>query len=88
MIYASNIATIGYNESRTKSINEVYTMENKLLDWSAYENCEHIPNDGTIATIEETEEIIKRIRAGDYSGCMTLEEYHAETRHFIIQKTF
>jgi len=56
--------TTGYNESRTESINEVHTMENKLLDWSAHENCKHIPNAETIAAIEETEEIIRNMRAG------------------------
>ena len=47
-------------------------------DWSAHDNCEHIPNAETIAAFEETEEIVKRIRSGDYSGCMTYEEFLAD----------
>ena len=35
-------------------------------DWSAHYNCEHVPNAETIAAFEETEEIIRRIRAGEY----------------------
>ena len=58
-------------------------MENKLLDWSVHDNCEHIPNAETIAAMEETEEIIKRIKAGDRTGCMTLEEFLAEQHRWL-----
>ena len=37
-------------------------------DWSAHENCDHIPNAETIAAFEETEEIIRRVKSGEYSG--------------------
>ncbi|MCL2016943.1 MAG: hypothetical protein FWG68_11925 [Defluviitaleaceae bacterium] len=37
-------------------------------DWSAHNNCQHIPNAETIAAMEETEEILRKIRAGEYSG--------------------
>ena len=35
-------------------------------DWSAHENCEHIPNADTIAAFEETAELVKKIRSGEY----------------------
>jgi len=36
-------------------------MNNNKLDWSAHENCEHIPNAETIASFEETEEMLRKI---------------------------
>ena len=33
-------------------------------DWSAHDNCAHVPNADTIAALEETEEIILSIKAG------------------------
>ena len=33
-------------------------------NWSAHENCEHIPNAETIAAFEEAEQIIRDIKAG------------------------
>ncbi|MCL1987140.1 MAG: hypothetical protein FWG64_04120 [Firmicutes bacterium] len=36
-------------------------------DWSAHNNCQHIPNAETIAAMEETEEILRKIRAGEHT---------------------
>jgi len=46
--------------------------------WHAHNTCEHIPNKETLEAFAETEEIIKQIRAGDLTGCMTLEEFFAD----------
>lgn len=43
-------------------------MENLALDWSIHDNCDHIPNAETIAAMEETEEIIRKIKTGEHSG--------------------
>ena len=45
-----------------------YATDGQALDWSAHDNCAHIPNAETIAAMEETEEIIRQIRAGEYAG--------------------
>lgn len=34
--------------------------------WHAHNTCEHIPNKETLEAFAETEEIIKKIRAGEY----------------------
>ena len=36
-------------------------------DWSVHDNCAHIPNAETIAALEETEEIIRKIKTGEYA---------------------
>ena len=41
-------------------------MDYKSLDWSAHDNCDHIPNAETIAAMEETEEMIRKIKAGEH----------------------
>ena len=43
----------------------------------------HIRNPETLATFAECEEIIRRIRAGDRTGCMTVEEFFAEAHSWL-----
>ena len=40
-------------------------METEMLDWSAHDNCDHVPNAESIATMQECEEIIRQIEAGE-----------------------
>jgi len=40
-------------------------------------------NQETKEALEESEEIIKRVKAGDRSECMTLEEFFAETQRWL-----
>ena len=51
--------------------------------WHAHNTCEHIPNKETLEAFAETEEIIRQIRAGDRTGCMTLEEFLAEMHSWL-----
>ena len=63
----SKAVAIDYNNSKTNSVIGVDIMDKKEIDWtdwSAHDNCAHIPNAETIAAIEETEEIIRKIKAG------------------------
>ena len=45
---------------KAKEVNSVVDW----TDWSAHDNCEHIPNAETIAAFEEAEQIIRDIKAG------------------------
>ena len=76
----SKALAVGYNDS--KSIFGGATMDDHALDWSAHDNCTHIPNAETIAAMEETEEIIRQIKAGTRKP-MTLEEFFAEKRRWL-----
>ena len=42
-----------------------------------------ISNPETLAAFEETEEILRQIKSGDRTGCMTLEEYKAEVKTWL-----
>ena len=42
-----------------------------------------IINPEILAAFEETEEIIRKIKTGDRTGCMTLEEYKAEVKTWL-----
>ena len=57
-------------------------MDDKLLDWSAHYNCAHVPNAETIAAMEETEEIIRQIKAGERQ-LKTLEDFLAEMHSWL-----
>ena len=45
-----------------------YVTDGQVFDCSAHDNCAHIPNEETIAAMEETEKIIRQIRAGENAG--------------------
>ena len=75
----SKTITVGYTNIKEKSV----IGGDDMLDWSAHDNCAHIPNAETIAVMEEMEEMVRKIRAGDRSGCMTFEEYIAEKRRWL-----
>ena len=61
----STTTTIGYNKREAKSLNEVYLMDSKKLDWTAHNSCDHIPNAETIAAMNEGEEHLRLLKAGD-----------------------
>jgi len=76
----SKSLAIGYNDN--KPIFGGIVMDNNVVDWSAHNNCDHIPNAETIEAMEETEEIIRQIKAGIRKP-MTLEEFFAEKRRWL-----
>ena len=40
-------------------------METEMLDWSAHDNCDHVPNAETIAAIRESNEHLRQLEAGE-----------------------
>ena len=46
--------------------------------WMYSQTLGYITDPEALAAFEEAEEMIRKIKAGDRAGCMTIEEYHAE----------
>ena len=42
------------------------SMNENTDPWHAHNTCDHIPNAETLAAFAETEEIIRKIKAGEY----------------------
>jgi hypothetical protein len=61
----SKALTIDYNNSRTKSVIGVDYVDNQQTDWTAHDNCEHIPNAVTLAAMREADEHIRQLEAGE-----------------------
>ena len=51
-------------------------------DWSAHDNCDHIPNAETIAAFEETEDILRKIKEGKLKP-LSWEEYLNEKQKWL-----
>ena len=47
------------------------------LDWTAHNNCAHIPNAETIAAMEEADEIIKKAKK-EQNSSLSLNEFFEE----------